>query len=247
MRRSIPRIIILVFMSGFLFAACSPKGVHEVISPSSLEEIDGSEFKRVILTEKAAERLDIQTALVQEEVASRMQSFSSEVVSLVEVDQSDTNSLWVRVSLTEEMQQMVDRSVPIQVGPENDDDEEDMIAELDEGRVDEDEDGKFITLYYKVANPRQDISVGQRLVVKIPLNGNGENHKIIPYAAVIYGVHGETWVYTNPAHLVFIREPIVIDYIQDDWAVLSEGPEVNTAVVTVGGAELFGTETGVSK
>jgi hypothetical protein len=77
--------------------------------------------------------------------------------------------------------------------------------------------------------------------------GNGEQHKFIPFAAVIYGVHGETWVYTNPEPLVYVREPIVIDFIQDDWAVLSEGPEVGTAVVTVGGAELFGAETGVSK
>lgn len=247
MRRSIPRMIFLVFLSGFLFAACSPKNTHEVISPSSLEEIEGSEFKRVMLTEKAAERLGIQTVPVQEEVTSRMHSFSSEVVNLVEAEQPDTNTLWVRVSLTEEMQQMVDRSVPVQVVPEDDDDDEDMIAELDEGRVDEDEDGKFIALYYKVTNPRQDISVGQRLLVNIPLNGNGEHHKIIPYAAVIYGVHGETWVYTNPEHLVFVREPIIIDFIQGDWAILFKGPEVGTAVVTLGGAELFGAETGVSK
>jgi len=64
---------------------------------------------------------------------------------------------------------------------------------------------------------------------------------------VLYGVHGETWVYTNPEPLVFIREPIVIDYIEGDLAVLSEGPEAGTAIVTVGAAELFGTETGVSK
>jgi hypothetical protein len=69
--------------------------------------------------------------------------------------------------------------------------------------------------------------------------------KVVPYAAVIYGVHGETWVYTNPEPLVFIREPITIDYIEGDLAVLSEGPPAGTAVVTVGGSELFGAESGI--
>jgi hypothetical protein len=54
-------------------------------------------------------------------------------------------------------------------------------------------------------------------------------------------------VYTNPEPLVFLRSPITIDYIDGDLAVLSEGPAVGTAVVTLGAAELFGTETGVSK
>lgn len=246
MKRYIPPMLILVFLSGFLLVACSSEVSHELVPPSSLEEVEGSEFKRVILTERAIERLGIQTAPVQEGVASFTRSFSSEVVNLAEAERSDSHTFWVRVSLTQEMQQMVDRNLPVYVVLEDDDEEEDMIAEPDDGKVDDDEDN-FTALYYKVTDPKQELSVGQRLLVKIPLVGNGEQQKIIPFAAVIYGVHGETWVYTNPEPLVYIREPIVIDFIQDEWAVLSDGPEVGKAVVTVGGAELFGTETGVSK
>jgi hypothetical protein len=54
-------------------------------------------------------------------------------------------------------------------------------------------------------------------------------------------------VYTNPERLSFVREAITIDFIERDQAYLLEGPEVGTAVVTLGAAELFGTETGVSK
>jgi hypothetical protein len=54
-------------------------------------------------------------------------------------------------------------------------------------------------------------------------------------------------VYTNPEPLVFVRHAIVIDYIEGDLAILSEGPDAETAVVTVGAAELYGAETGVSK
>lgn len=69
--------------------------------------------------------------------------------------------------------------------------------------------------------------------------------KVVPYAAVIYGVHGETWVYTNPEPLVYVRAPVTVEYIEGDLAVLLEGPPVGTAVVTAGGAELFGAESGV--
>jgi hypothetical protein len=69
----------------------------------------------------------------------------------------------------------------------------------------------------------------------------------IPYAAVIYDIEGNTWVYTNPEPLVFVRAPIVVDSIEGDMAILSKALEANTAVVTVGVAELWGTETGVSK
>jgi len=70
---------------------------------------------------------------------------------------------------------------------------------------------------------------------------------IIPYSAVIYDVNGDAWVYTNPEPLVFIRQSVSIDYIEGDLAFLTEGSSAGTNVVTVGGAELYGAETGVSK
>jgi hypothetical protein len=76
---------------------------------------------------------------------------------------------------------------------------------------------------------------------------NGAREMVVPYAAVIYGLHGETWVYTSPGPLAFMRQPITIDYIEDDMAVLVDGPPVGTFVATVGVAELYGTDTGVGK
>lgn len=113
--------------------------------PARVEPIDGSEFKRVILTERAAERLDIQTA-------------------------------------------------PVGVTAGED---------------------------------------GQRLT--------------IPYSALIYGLHGETWAYVSPGPLEYVRQPVVVEAIVDDMVILLDGPPVGTAVVTVGVAELYGTETGVGK
>jgi hypothetical protein len=76
---------------------------------------------------------------------------------------------------------------------------------------------------------------------------NGTNRIVVPYAAVIYDLHGETWLYTNPEPLTYVREAIIIDSIDGDKAILVEGPSNGTEVVTVGVAELFGAETGVSK
>lgn len=136
-------MLVMLVLAGLL-SACAPKSVTaEKIPPSKTEEVEGSEFKRVILTEKAAERIDVQTALVE---------------------------------------QM-----------------------------------------------------------------DGSQQKVIPYAAVMYGLNGETWTYTNPEPLVYFREVIVVDHIDGDMAVLSEGPEVDMPVVTVGVQLLYGAEVGVSK
>jgi hypothetical protein len=69
--------------------------------------------------------------------------------------------------------------------------------------------------------------------------------QVIPYAAVLYDPNGKTWAYTSPDSLVFVRHPISVDYIEGDVAVVSNGPPGGTPVVTVGAAELYGTEFGV--
>ena len=71
--------------------------------------------------------------------------------------------------------------------------------------------------------------------------------KVVPYAAVLYYAGGNTWAYTTPQPLTFVRQAIHIDYIEGDLAVLADGPPSGTEVVIVGAAELFGAETGIGK
>src|SRR5215208_7565622 len=61
-------VLILMLVVALQLAACGPKAAAttEKISPSTLEEIEGSELKRVILTEKAAERIGVQTVPASE-------------------------------------------------------------------------------------------------------------------------------------------------------------------------------------
>jgi hypothetical protein len=54
-------------------AACSKHGSHgEHEHPAKVEKLEGSEFSRVILTERAIERLDLQTSAVREEQADQL-------------------------------------------------------------------------------------------------------------------------------------------------------------------------------
>ena len=70
----------------------------------------------------------------------------------------------------------------------------------------------------------------------------GRARMVIPYAAVLYDPSGDTWAYTNPAPLVFVRARISVDHIEGSHAFLSSGPPPGTEVVTVGASELLGVE-----
>ena len=140
-------VMVLLILAALQLAACSQASAVTAskVQPAQVEKIEGTEFNRVILTEKAAERLDLQTAPVREEQV------------------------------------------------------------------------------------------------------NGTQRLVVPYSAVIYDLHGETWTYTSPAPLTFVREPITVDYIEGDMVVLTDGPAVGTEVVTVGVPELYGADTGIGK
>jgi hypothetical protein len=136
-------LILIVFQ----ITACAPVSSPKVekIQPFSLEPVEGSDLKRIILTEKAVERLDIQTLAIREEQI------------------------------------------------------------------------------------------------------NGVMRKVTPYASIIYDLEGATWVYINPSPFTYVRESVTVDFIDGDNAVLKTGPSSGTEVVVIGVAELWGTETGLSK
>jgi hypothetical protein len=71
-------------------------------------------------------------------------------------------------------------------------------------------------------------------------------HEVIPYAAVVYDTDGSTWTYVNTAARTYERKPITVTEIDGEIAQLSAGPAAGTPVVTVGAAELLGTEYEIS-
>ena len=74
---------------------------------------------------------------------------------------------------------------------------------------------------------------------------SGTSQRVVPYSAVLYDTDGQTWVYTSPEPLAFVRAPVEVERVEGPLAYLSEGPPEGTAVVSVGAALLLGTESGV--
>jgi hypothetical protein len=74
-----------------------------------------------------------------------------------------------------------------------------------------------------------------------PIRQNGQG-TVIPYDAVIYDADGKTYAYTAPKPLTYVRQEIAIDHVAGDSVMLSDGPPAGTKVVTVGAAQVYGTE-----
>ena len=248
-------IVGIGMIAGIQLSACARASTAiEKVPPVYLEQIEGTELLRVVLTEKATERLDIQTVLLREEQVVRKWMTGGVIVASAESDAADTTKVWVRVLLDQGELDKVDRRNPARIlflddeedEDDEDDEDEDLFAEADEGPGDDAEEAHG-GLYYLIRGAEAGLAPGQSVLVELSQSGGGASRKIIPFAAVIYEPDGTTWVYTNPEPLIFIRQPIVIDYIEGDLAVLLEGPPVGTQVVMVGVAELFGAETGVGK
>jgi len=64
----------------------------------------------------------------------------------------------------------------------------------------------------------------------------------VPYSSLLYDIEGRTWVYTSPEPRTFVRAEVMVDYIEGETAVLTDGPPAGTVIATVGVAELYGTE-----
>jgi hypothetical protein len=69
-----------------------------------------------------------------------------------------------------------------------------------------------------------------------------DGRQVVPYASLIYDPEGGTFVYTSPRPLTFLRRAVTVERIDSGRVYLSKGPRSGTEVVTVGAAEVYGTE-----
>lgn len=70
----------------------------------------------------------------------------------------------------------------------------------------------------------------------------GARRLVVPYGAIMYDTKGATWTFVAAEPLVFVRHKIVVQDVDGDRVILSEGPAVGTPIVTVGASELMGAE-----
>ena len=84
---------------------------------------------------------------------------------------------------------------------------------------------------------------GERVLVELPLKST-ETGLVVPESAVLYDIHGATWVYEDLGDNAYARRRIQIARHAGDRVIVSRGIGEGTKVVTAGAAELFGTEFG---
>jgi len=223
---------LIVILAG-LHVACGQRVEAPVaVKHAKIEQVPGTNLKKVTLSPKAAERLGIKTVAVRDEqLEARKRLVGGEVVK------SAAAGVLVRVPLSAKDLSTVAVGQPASVQ---------SLAREADGKGGTPvravkADAKESLLY--AVDDTTKLAHGERVQVTVPLSGAGMR-KVVPHGAVVYDAQGKTWVYANPEPLVFVRQPITVDYIEGDRAVLSDGPVPGTAVVTVGAAELFGAEHG---
>ncbi len=107
-----------------------------------------------------------------------------------------------------------------------------------------------VDAFYEVLNADGKLSPGQRLGVTIP-RGDSSASRTVPWSAVVFDVHGGTWVYERVASHTYARRRAPVAYTAGSDAVLKDENLKELAagamVVTKGVEELWGAETGFIK
>jgi RND family efflux transporter MFP subunit len=99
-----------------------------------------------------------------------------------------------------------------------------------------------VDFYYSVTGFRP----GERVNVAIPTR-TAEEGMSIPWAAILFDIHGGAWVYQKTGPQTFERKRVQPRRVAGRVALLERGVSDGAEVVTAGAAELFGIEFGPGK
>ena len=76
---------------------------------------------------------------------------------------------------------------------------------------------------------------------------SSEESLVVPWSAILHDLNGGTWVYENVSPQVYARRRVEVRLVMDGLAILTRGLAPGVKVVSVGAAEIFGTEFGTGK
>jgi hypothetical protein len=262
----------MVFPAAANGADPGPSGVSGKSPVVTIEKIPGKTVPRVILSAKAAERLGIETGPVNEKVIVRKQMVSGLVVPRMEeqpkprpaggvfggfrriadeprpvisrATSPPIGDLWVLVALSPGEWEKLAKEKPARLLPlaTRDNFKKEVLAQPSGIEPVEDMKRSMLSVYYVISDKDHGIKVNKRVRVELQLAGGAQKRKVVPYSAVYYDGAGAAWVYVNPQPFTYERQRIGVERIEGDQAVLSDGPGVGTAVVTVGAPLLHGAE-----
>ncbi|MEK6642853.1 MAG: HlyD family efflux transporter periplasmic adaptor subunit [Planctomycetota bacterium] len=101
-----------------------------------------------------------------------------------------------------------------------------------------------VDLYYEFANERNFLP-GQRLAASLPTKRQMEG-VIIPSSCIVTDMHGGDWVYQRIADQTYARRRVEVTNAEES-KVLVKGLALDSSIVVIGAAELFGIEFGAGK
>lgn len=232
----------------FILSSGSVIAEEEDHGPYQMEDVEGTDLKRIELIEQAMTRIGIKTAPASLAKADRVFVVGGRIVlnagAATKVaaaeGESATRPVWVSFPITDEIEDSLGMSV--QVRPLNGAATDSFPAladdDLNEG-ITAEAGGR---LFYRLQGDAAALVADQVVLVEVPYSGNGVDHATVPYAAIIYDERGDEWVYVSAQPGVFQRSEVDVAYIAGDTAFLLQGPEVGALVVTVGASELLGIE-----
>ncbi len=262
---SAPIMAVLAVLAVAPTAAAAP-----LAQLSKVENSEVSDAKPILLTEREAKRLGLQTTPVREEKVLRQMTVIGEVEDESVAKPSSEQSGDADASTPAGQAPKGSGGGPLRVmvllDKNPDDDADDDLGEYDDeddaeilapGDFDEDEPlrAKRIeisagaepaanTLYFKIrGGTERGLTPGQRVGVKLAAPGSDVPKRVVPYSAIVYDPSGNPGVYVSAKPLEFVRQPVTVEDINEGMAVLSDGPQVGTEVVTVGAAELSGVDS----
>ena len=177
-------------------------------------------------------------------VVQRVSSVPGQTVAasapLFELAQIDT--LWVRVAVYAGDVSAIDQSRPVAVrklgataAP--------IPATPVTAPLQGDPAAASVDLHYAISGAANTLRPGERVLVELPLTST-EKGLVVPDTAVLYDIHGATWVYQEVGDHAYARKRVEVARHAGDRAVIRRGLAEGAKIVTAGAAELFGTEFG---
>ena len=160
---------------------------------------------------------------------------------------SGQNPVWIRVPVYVGDLQKIDMNRPAILHPMGDTVPGEMISVSPvQGPPLSDPVNASSELFFEVNNENRRFRIGDKVMVSLPKKTSGENI-VIPFSAVVYDMHGGSWLYVKLSTLTYNRRRIEISHVIGSDAVIARGVIAGEEVVTAGVAELYGTEFGGEK
>lgn len=208
-----------------------------------VDAVPGSAVKRVTLSPRAAQRIDLRTARIDEQTIVPVRTLGGAVVDPSAAGAGIAGALWVRVALSAPEWDALAKDEPARIHSlkARSANAAPILAQPAGRPPLESTKNGMLSVFYALPADAQ-VALGERVRVGLAFGSGSGKQKVVPYSAVYYDARGQAWVYVSTAALSFVRQPVTVDRVAGDLAVLSSGPQPGTVVATVGVSLLYGAE-----